>query len=80
MLFRSINLPKHTLARCGKVGRKPTPAGLRNNGGNMKEIKYNKIKPEVNNTGYGGYEHGEMRLVGKPDSWKSRQEKEWNKE
>ena len=42
--------------------------------------KYNKIKPEVNNTGYGGYEHGEMRLVGKPDSWKSRQEKEWDKE
>jgi hypothetical protein len=42
--------------------------------------KYNKIKPEVNNTGYGGYEHGEMRLVGKPDSWTSRQEKEWDKE
>jgi len=42
--------------------------------------KYNKIKPEVNNTGYGGWEQGEIRLIGKDDSWKSRQEKEWNKE
>ena len=42
--------------------------------------KYNKIKPEVNNTGYGGWEQGEIRLVGKEDSWKSRKEKEWDKE
>ena len=40
--------------------------------------KYNKIKPEVNNTGYRGWTQGELRLVGKPDSWKSRKEKEWD--
>ena len=44
------------------------------------DIKYNKIKPEVNNTGYGGWKQGEIRLMGKDDSWKSRQEKEWDKE
>ena len=42
--------------------------------------KYNKIKPEVNNTGYRGWTQGELRLVGKPDSWKSRKEKEWDQE
>ena len=42
--------------------------------------KYNKIKIEVNNTGYGGWKQGEIRLIGKEDSWKSRQEKEWDKE
>ncbi len=43
-------------------------------------VKYNKIKPEVNNTGYGGWDQGEIRLIGKPDDWKSKKEKEWERQ
>ena len=43
------------------------------------DIKYNKIKPEVNRTGFGGWDQGEIRLVGKPDDLKSKKEIEWEK-
>ena len=39
--------------------------------------KYNKIKIALNNTGYGGWDQGEIRLIGKPDDWKSKKEIEW---
>ena len=45
----------------------------------IEDIKYNKIKPEVNNTGFGGWHQGEIRLIGKPDDWKSKKEIEWEK-
>jgi len=37
-------------------------------------------KISLNNTGYGGWDQGEIRLIGKPDDWKSKKEKEWGKE
>ena len=40
------------------------------------ELQLKKIS--LNNTGYGSWDQGEIRLIGKPDDWKSRKEKEWD--
>tara|TARA_R100000687_G_C6299750_1_gene95327 strand:+ start:71 stop:286 length:216 start_codon:yes stop_codon:yes gene_type:complete len=37
-------------------------------------------KISLNNTGSGGWEQGEIRLIGKEDDWKSKKEKEWEKD
>ena len=37
-------------------------------------------KSSLNNTGYGGWEQGGIRLIGKEDDWKSKKEKEWEKD
>ena len=44
------------------------------------DTKLNLKKISLNNTGYGGWDQGEIRLIGKPDDWKSKKEKEWEKE
>ena len=44
------------------------------------DTKLNLRKISLNNTGYGKWEQGEIRLIGKEDGWKSKKEKEWEKE
>ena len=44
------------------------------------DTKLNLKKISLNNTGYGGWDQGEIRLIGKPDDWKSKKEKEWEKD
>ena len=44
------------------------------------DTKLNLKKISLNNTGYGGWEQGEIRLIGKEDDWKSKKEKEWEKD
>ena len=44
------------------------------------DTKFNLKKISLNNTGYGGWEQGEIRLIGKEDGWKSKKEKEWDRE
>ena len=44
------------------------------------DTKLQLKKISLNNTGYGSWDQGEIRLIGKPADWKSKKEKEWEKE
>jgi len=44
------------------------------------DTKFQLKKISLNNTGYGSWDQGEIRLIGKPADWKSRKEKEWEKQ
>ena len=46
----------------------------------IEDTKLNLKKISLNNTGYGGWKQGEIRLMGKEDDWKSKKEKEWEKD
>tara|TARA_R110001599_G_scaffold238695_1_gene438430 strand:- start:99 stop:281 length:183 start_codon:yes stop_codon:yes gene_type:complete len=43
------------------------------------DTKLQLKKISLNNTGYGNWDQGEIRLIGKPSDWKSKKEKEWEK-
>ena len=43
------------------------------------DTKLQLKKISLNNTGYGGWDQGEIRLIGKEADWKSKKEKEWEK-
>ncbi len=38
----------------------------------INDTKLQLKKISLNNTGYGGWDQGEIRLIGKPDDWKSK--------
>ena len=40
----------------------------------INDTKLQLKKISLNNTGYGGWDQGEIRLIGKPDDWKSKKE------
>ena len=44
------------------------------------DTKLHLKKISLNNTGYGSWDQGEIRLIGKPADWKSKKEKEWDQE
>ena len=43
------------------------------------DTKLQLKKISLNNTGYGRWDQGEIRLIGKEAGWKSKKEKEWEK-
>ena len=44
------------------------------------DTKLQLKKISLNNTGYGRWDQGEIRLIGKEAGWKSKKEKEWEKD
>tara|TARA_Y100001951_G_scaffold93948_1_gene90030 strand:+ start:215 stop:457 length:243 start_codon:yes stop_codon:yes gene_type:complete len=44
------------------------------------DTKLQLKKISLNNTGYGSWDQGEIRLIGKEAGWKSKKEKEWEKD
>jgi len=46
----------------------------------INDTKLQLKKISLNNTGYCGLEQGEIRLIGKEAGWKSKKEKEWEKD
>jgi len=40
----------------------------------INDTKLQLKKISLNNTGYGSWDQGEIRLIGKPDDWKSKKE------
>ena len=46
----------------------------------IEDTKLQLKKISLNNTGYGSWDQGEIRLIGKEAGWKSKKEKEWEKD
>ena len=44
------------------------------------DTKFQLKKISLNNTGYGNWDQGEIRLIGKAADWKSKKEKKWDQE